>query len=206
MESRASASFERVDQGWAAVIAGSVGLVGAVVGALVGGLAAVRGARIGAETNAAAVREQVRDQAALELQQWVRQERQKACLQVMDMYAVFNSESVRRREDLEAGTVLDEASLQSYADHSTNLIAACDHLALLGPDAVQIAGGTLRRMTKRFVSTLKFVNEELAEQPTEQRAAGLRADWLEMLAEDRQEMKLAYLEFMRISRAALLPG
>jgi hypothetical protein len=52
----------------------------------------------------------------------VRQERQKACLQVMDMYAVFNSESVRRREEMEAGTVLDEASLQSYADHSINLI------------------------------------------------------------------------------------
>jgi hypothetical protein len=74
------------------------------------------------------------------------------------------------------------------------------------PPSEGVAGGTLRRMTKRFVSTLRFVNEELAEQPTEQRAAGLRADWLEMLAEDRLEMKLAYLEFMRISRAALLPG
>ncbi|MDH6590090.1 hypothetical protein M2161_009281 [Streptomyces sp. SAI-133] len=195
-----------MDQGWAAVIAGGVGLVGAVVGALVGGLAAVRGARIGAEMNAAAVREQVRDQAALELQHWVRQERQKACLQVMDMYAVFNSESVRRREEMEAGTVLDEASLQSYADHSINLIGACSHLALLGPDSVQIAGGTLRRMAERFVSTLRFVNEELGEQQTEQRADGLRPDWLEMLAEDGQEMKLAYLEFMRVSQAALLPG
>jgi hypothetical protein len=77
-----------VDQGWAAVIAGIAGLVGAVVGALAGGHAAVRGARIGAEVNAAAVRAQVRDQAALAQQQWVRQERQKACLQVMDVYAV----------------------------------------------------------------------------------------------------------------------
>ncbi|MEU8852219.1 hypothetical protein AB0C70_39725 [Streptomyces sp. NPDC048564] len=195
-----------MDQGWAAVIAGIAGLVGAVVGALAGGRAAVRGARIGAEVNAAAVREQVRAQAALELQQWVRQERQKACLQVMDLYAVFNSESVRRREQLGAGTVLDEASLQSYADYSTNLIAACSHLALLGPDSVQVAGGTLRRTTERFVSTLRFVNEELVEEPAEQRADGLGADWLEMLAEDGQEMKLAYLEFMRVSQATLLPG
>jgi hypothetical protein len=85
---RASDRFERVDQGWAAVIAGIAGLVGVVVGALAGGHAAVRGARIGAEVNAAAVRAQVRDQAALAQQQWVRQERQKACLQVMDVYAV----------------------------------------------------------------------------------------------------------------------
>ncbi|MGW0337142.1 hypothetical protein ACWD0J_35865 [Streptomyces sp. NPDC003011] len=156
--------------------------------------------------NAAVVRVQVRDQAALELQQWVRQERQKACLQVMDMYAVFNVESVRRREQLEAGTVLDEASLRAYGEALFNLLTTCSHLALLGPDSVQVAGGTLRRMTERFTSTLRFVNEELAEQPTEQRADGLHAEWLEMLAEDGQEMKLAYLEFMRVSQAALLPG
>ncbi|MFF7845188.1 hypothetical protein ACFZC6_41580 [Streptomyces ossamyceticus] len=152
--------------------------------------------------NAAAVRAQVRDQADLARQQWVRQERQKACLQVMDMYATFNAESVRRREQLEAGTVLDEASLQSYADASVNLIAACSHLALLGPDSVQIAGGALRRRTERFVSTLRFVNEELAEQPVD----GLLETWVEMLAEDGQEMKLAYQEFMRVSQAVLVSG
>ncbi|MFJ1673140.1 hypothetical protein ACIOK4_43670 [Streptomyces bottropensis] len=191
-----------MDQGWAAVVAGIAGLVGAVVGALAGGRAAVRGARIGAEVNAAAVRAQVRDQAALAQEQWVRQERQKACLQVMDMYAVFNVESIRRREQLEAGTVLDEASLQAYAEALFKLLTACSHLALLGPDSVQLAGGTLRRMTERFVSTLRFASEELADRP----ADTMRADWAEMVAEDGQEMKLAYLEFMRVSQAVLVSG
>ncbi|MEU5345885.1 hypothetical protein AB0H18_34480 [Streptomyces sp. NPDC020766] len=60
----------------------------------------------------------------------------------MDMYAVFNAESVRRREQLDAGTVLEEASLQSYAEASISLTATCSHLALLGPDfVVQVAGG-----------------------------------------------------------------
>ncbi|MFF9490656.1 hypothetical protein [Streptomyces sp. NPDC014676] len=202
---RSSGTFERVDQGWAAVISGIAGLAGAVIGARAGGRAAVRGARIGAEVNAAAVRAQVRDQADLAQQQWVRQERQKACLQVMDMYAVFNAESVRRREQLEAVMVLDEASLQSYADASNNLIVACSHLALLGPDSVQIAGGVLRRRTERFVSTLRFVNEELAEL-AEQPADGLHQSWVEMLAEDGNEMKLAYKEFMRVSQAVLVSG
>ncbi|MEU1670378.1 hypothetical protein ABZ547_43680 [Streptomyces sparsogenes] len=154
--------------------------------------------------NAAAVRAQVRDQAALAHQQWTRQERQKACVQVMDMYAAFNAESVRRREQLEARTVLDEASLQSYAASSINLIAACSHLALLGPDAVQAAGGELRRSAERFVGTLRWVNEELAElaeQPDE-----MPAEWLESLAEDGQAMKVAYLEFMRVSQSVLLSG
>jgi hypothetical protein len=191
-----------VDQRWAAVVAGIAGLVGAVVGALAGGRAAVRGARIGAEANAAAVRAQVRDQAALAQQQWVRQERQKACLRVMDMYAVFNVESVRRREQLDAGTALDEASLQAYTEAVFNLLTACSHLALLGPDSVQVAGGTLRRMTERFVSTLRFVNGELAEQPVD----ALRAGWAEMMAEDWQETKLAYLEFMHVSQSVLVAG
>lgn len=98
--------------------------------------------------------------------------------------------------------MLDEASLQSYAEASNNLIVACSHLALLGPDSVQIAGGVLRRRTERFVSTLRFVNEELAEQP----ADGLIETWVEMLAEDGQEMKLAYQEFMRVSQAVLVSG
>ncbi|MER6015944.1 hypothetical protein [Streptomyces bluensis] len=50
------------------------------------------------------------------------------------------------------------------------------------------------------------MNKELAEQPAEQRADGLHTDWLEMPAEDGQEMKLAYLDFMRVSQAVLLPG
>ncbi|WP_329266531.1 hypothetical protein [Streptomyces sp. NBC_01451] len=118
------------------------------------------------------------------------------------MYAVFNVESIRRREQLEAGTVLDEASLQAYAEALFKLLTACSHLALLGPDSVQLAGGTLRRMTERFVSTLRFASEELADRP----ADTMRADWAEMVAEDGQEMKLAYLEFMRVSQAVLVSG
>lgn len=52
---------------------------------------------------------------------------------MMDVYAAFNAQSIKRREQLEQGTVLDEASLQSYAGDRLALAAACSHLALLGP-------------------------------------------------------------------------
>jgi hypothetical protein len=69
---------ETVDQGWAAVLAAVVGLVGALGGALAGGYAAIRGAREGAERSARALLEQARRQAHDQFEHWLRQERRLA--------------------------------------------------------------------------------------------------------------------------------
>jgi len=67
-----------VDQGWAAVLAAVVGLVGALGGAVAGGYAAIRGAREGAERSARAALEQAARQAQDQHEYWLRQERRAA--------------------------------------------------------------------------------------------------------------------------------
>lgn len=70
----------------AALIAGIAGMIGAVAGALAAGIAAIRGAGIGAEVTAAATRQQVRDQANLERDQWFRHQRQAAFTEFLQVY------------------------------------------------------------------------------------------------------------------------
>ncbi|WP_327250240.1 hypothetical protein [Streptomyces sp. NBC_01244] len=184
-----------------------MGLLSAVGGALVGGLAAVRGARIGAEVNAAAVLAQGRLQAAGALEQWVRQERQKACLQVMDCYGQFSRECVQYREQLKESRPLDEPTLDSFTAALAALVGACSHLALLGPTSVQAAGGVVRAKAEGFRSTLMLWNEELAEallvvpQPDLTEITGV---WLDILVENGGAMNAAYLEFLHTGQTELL--
>ncbi|MFF3735522.1 hypothetical protein ACFYXM_36000 [Streptomyces sp. NPDC002476] len=196
-----------MDQGWAAVIAGGVGLISAVGGAVVGGMAAVRGARIGAETNAAAVLAQSRLQMEGARDQWVRQERQKAYLQVMDCYSLFNRECVQYRDQLKDGRPLGEDTVESYTSTFIALIGACSHLALLGPDSVHAVGGAVRAKAERFVATVKFWNEDLTEALNEDPQCDLGAltsDWWDVLAEDGALMKQAYQTFLITGQRELL--
>ncbi|MCT2548691.1 hypothetical protein [Streptomyces atratus] len=196
-----------VDQGWAAVIAGGVGLIAAVGGAVVGGLAAVRGARIGAETNAAAVLAQSRLQMEGARDQWVRQERQRAYLQVMDCYSLFNRECVQYRDQLKDGRPLGEDVLESYTSTFIALTGACAHLALLGPDSVHAAGGAVRAKAGNFVGTIRFWNEDLTEaldgDPQHDHDA-LTNDWWDILAEEGASMKQAYQAFLVTGQGELL--
>ncbi|MFD9538344.1 hypothetical protein [Streptomyces sp. NPDC060010] len=199
--------FLAMDQGWAAILAGGVGLLSAVGGALVGGLAAVRGARIGAETNAAAVLAQGRLQATGALEQWARQERQKACLQVMDCYSQFSRECARHRDQLKESRALDDSTLDSFAATLTTLNGVCSHLALLGPTPIQIAGATLRAKAESLSSTLRTWNEELTEALAEQPnpdLAHIRTVWQDILTDDGRAMKLAYHEFLHTGQTELL--
>ncbi|WP_331729695.1 hypothetical protein [Streptomyces platensis] len=184
-----------MDQGWAGLLAGVAGLLGA----LIGGLAAVRGARIGAETNAAAVRQQVQDGALVAHQQWVRQERQKACLKVMDTYTALNAQVVQRRDQLRGGTALDDASMDAIQQTVMDLVGTCSHLALLGPTAIQITGGVLRDKAVSLADTMRIWNEDLPEQPEVEMNY-----WAQLLHEEGLEMKQAYQEFLRTSQSVLL--
>ncbi|MFJ3882396.1 hypothetical protein ACIPW5_33745 [Streptomyces sp. NPDC090077] len=196
-----------MDQGWAAVLAGGVGILSAVGGALVGGLAAVRGARIGAETNAAAVLAQGRLQAAGAHDLWVRQERQKAYLQVMDCYSQFNRACVQYRDQLKETRPLDDPTMDLYVKTLITFMSSCSHLALLGPASVQVAGAAVRTQAERFVGTIRLWNDELAEGLADDSQADL-ADitdvWWDILAEDGSAMRAAYLEFLQAGQNELL--
>jgi len=79
-----------MDQGIAAVLAGVAGLIGAGIG----GIAAVLGARIGAETVARATSLEVRDQATVDHEHWLRGERLEAYKELLaayDEYAIAAS-------------------------------------------------------------------------------------------------------------------
>ncbi|WP_310721424.1 hypothetical protein [Streptomyces lydicus] len=80
-----------------------------------------------------------------------------------------------------------------------DVVGGCSHLALLGPTAVQIAGGVLRAKTVRLADTTRMWNEE----PTEQSQADTDY-WAELLHEEGLEMKQAYQEFLRTSQSVLL--
>ncbi|MFD7234947.1 hypothetical protein ACFWAT_06515 [Streptomyces syringium] len=176
-------------------------------GAIVGGRAAVRGARIGAETNAAAVLAQSRLQTEGARDHWVRQERQKAYLQVMDCYSLFNRESVQYRDQLKDGRTLDEDMVESYTSTFIALTGTCSHLALLGPDSVHAAGAAVRAKAEGFVATIKIWNEDLAAALGEDPQRDLDAftnGWWDVLAEDGALMKQAYRSFLITGQRELL--
>lgn len=72
-----------LDQGWAALLAAIVGLVGALGGAAAGGYAAIRGAREGAERSARAMQEQATQQAQDQFDHWLRLERRTIYIDVL---------------------------------------------------------------------------------------------------------------------------
>lgn len=72
-----------MDQGWAALLAACVGLVGGLGGSLAGGYAAIRGAREGAERAARAGLEQAAHQAREQYEHWLRQERRVAYTEML---------------------------------------------------------------------------------------------------------------------------
>ncbi|MGW8378512.1 hypothetical protein [Streptomyces sp. ODS28] len=134
-----------MDQGVAAVIAAVVALVGAVAGAAVGGITAARGARIGAETTARATVEQVRDQAAMDHEHWLRGQRLEACtalLAAYDEYAIVASNMTRAVE----GEVTGSAELGlAFGQSVTDFRKSFFQVRLVGPPDVCERAMELRR-------------------------------------------------------------
>lgn len=73
-------------QGLVTLVTAGVRLVGAIGGAAIGGIAAARGSRIGAETAARATAKQVRDQAVIDHEHWLRGQRLEACGALLAAY------------------------------------------------------------------------------------------------------------------------
>ncbi|MFD5317884.1 hypothetical protein [Streptomyces sp. NPDC127098] len=130
-----------MDQGIAAVLAGITGLLGAAIG----GFAAAWGARIGAETAARASAQQVRDQAQVDHDHWLRGQRLeawRALLARYDEYAIVASNMTRVLE----GEISGSSGIGAeFGGKAHELTQAYFLVRLLGPDTVREAALQLRR-------------------------------------------------------------
>ncbi|MFJ4434778.1 hypothetical protein [Streptomyces sp. NPDC088923] len=163
-----------MDEGTVALVTAGVGLLGAIAGAAVGGLAAVRGARIGAETTARATVEQARTQERAQHDHWLRDERKRAAVLVLEAYDRFimAASNVTRMFDLE---VEASADIWSAYNSSVNEIRATYFpVRLLGPPQVHQAARELWQLIEDY-------NDEIHEwadgimTATEETRAGWRA-------------------------------
>lgn len=112
-----------MDQGWAAVLAAAVGLVGALVGSLTGAYAAIRGAREGADRAARAAMEQAAQQAQDQHVHWLLQERRMAYTDML--------------QDVES-SLMSLAELVNCAEHQSD--AEENRIAALGALEATLTG------------------------------------------------------------------
>ncbi|GGO58046.1 hypothetical protein GCM10012287_55310 [Streptomyces daqingensis] len=127
-----------------------VGLVGALGGAAMGGLAAVRGARMGAETTARATIEQARTQERAQHDHWLRDERKRAAVLMLEMYDRFTiaASNVTRMFDLEIEASADVWS--AYCTSISEIRTAYFPLRLLGPARVHQAARELWQLIETY--------------------------------------------------------
>ncbi|GCD47865.1 hypothetical protein [Streptomyces paromomycinus] len=143
-----------MDEELAALLAGAIGLAGAVLGAAVGGLASYRAAKRSAEVAARALAEQVAGQARYEQEQWVRQERRqvygdinRAYAELAAALAALHTALSRRRPVQELVERVEERRLQ--------LSVAVSPTAMLGPVEVHDAARALIGATDAFVAAYR---------------------------------------------------
>ncbi|GGW68505.1 hypothetical protein [Streptomyces galilaeus] len=152
-----------MDQGWAAIIAATVGLVGALGGALAGGYAAIRGAREGAERAARAALEHAARQARDQHEHWLRQERRAAyadMLKDVDEHEMKVAQLVSCAENGDMGAQL----LEAMADVHSSQIRI---IRRSGP-VMTIASHGVREAYKTYVEVCRRMSAYLMErQPTD---------------------------------------
>jgi len=139
-----------MDEGLVALVTAGVGLVGALGGAAMGGLAAVRGARMGAETTARATIEQARTQERAQHDHWLRDERKRAAVLMLEVYDRFTiaASNVTRMFDLEI-----EASPDVWSAYNTSMNeirGAYFPLRLLGPARVHQGARELWQLIEQY--------------------------------------------------------
>ncbi|MET9465739.1 hypothetical protein ABZY44_13210 [Streptomyces sp. NPDC006544] len=144
-----------MDEGLVAIVTAGVGLVGGLGGAAMGGLAAVRGARMGAETTARATIEQARAQERAQHDHWLRDERKRAAVLMLEAYDRFTiaASNVTRMFDLEI-----EASPDVWAAYATSMNEirrAYFPLRLVGPARVHQAARVLWQLIEEYNEGIK---------------------------------------------------
>ncbi|MEV4873344.1 hypothetical protein [Streptomyces syringium] len=136
-------------EGVVALVTAGVGLLGALGGAALGGLAAVRGARMGAETTARATIEQARTQERAQRDHWLRDERKRAAVLMLEAYDRFSiaASNVTRMFDLEIEASTDVWS--AYGTSMNEIRGAYFPLRLLGPARVHQAARELWQLIEQ---------------------------------------------------------
>ncbi|WP_143688234.1 hypothetical protein [Streptomyces sp. 3214.6] len=139
-----------MDDGLVALVTAGVGLVGALGGAAMGGLAAVRGARMGAETTARATIEQARTQERAQHDHWLRDERKRAAVLMLEAYDKFTiaASNVTRMFDLQIEASPDVWS--AYNLTMNEIRGAYFPLRLLGPIRVHQAARELWQLIEQY--------------------------------------------------------
>lgn len=182
-----------MDQGWAAVMAGVAGLLGAGVG----GYFAMRGAQAGARTTAEAIAEQVERQAANEHAHWIRQERRQAFREIVAAYSEVAERLVQVRKAIsrEAPT---EALVASAEEACNQLATACGSIAMIATDQVWRAAARLHRAVDESVRA----HRELALRSTPTGSPS-RARLAAQVATANRSMGDRYKDFSRACYEAL---
>ncbi|MFD5655190.1 hypothetical protein [Streptomyces sp. NPDC127039] len=144
-----------MDEGLVALVTAGVGLVGALGGAAMGGLAAVRGARMGAETTARATIEQARTQERAQHGYWLRNERKRAAVLMLEAYDGFTlaASDVTRMFDLEIEASTDVWS--AYGSSVNEIRRAYFPLRLLRPARVHQASRELWQLIEQYHAAIE---------------------------------------------------
>ncbi|TLQ43423.1 hypothetical protein [Streptomyces marianii] len=178
----------------AAFIAGMAGMVGALGGALVGGVAAVRGARIGAEKAAEAVRQQVQDQASVDHDHWLRQQRLEAYTMLLgayDAHAPVAHRASQKVADVSPGEDLPDAEFEEMFTTAGVIQQERQRVKLVGPDAIHVKAVELEQAVWRYRSALMALAEALHD------ANPLAVGLVEEAREARRNSALAHDSFVR---------
>lgn len=172
-----------MDQGIAALVAGLTGMVGALGGAVAGGVAAVRGARIGAEKAFEAGRQQVQDQAAVELSHWLREQRREA-------YVSFIREIQVVIDAAKAVTTMEHDQLMNFNRSIEDLKVAGNSITLMGPQEMIEAAGRVIGSAIEFNACMWRESHTPDQRSQESLDASERTD---DASDDFQEMKAYFV-------------
>ncbi|WP_030675323.1 hypothetical protein [Streptomyces rimosus] len=170
-----------MDEELAALLAGAIGLAGAVLGAAVGGLASYRAAKHSAEVAARALAEQVAGQARYEQEQWVRQERRQVYGDINRAYAELAAALAALHTALSGRRPVQEL-VERVEERRLQLSVAVSPTAMLGPVEVHDAARALIGATDAFVAAyrelavLPEAHEPAQPDAVRERVADRRAD------------------------------
>ncbi|MFI9028851.1 hypothetical protein [Streptomyces sp. NPDC053560] len=127
-----------MDEGTAALYAAIIGFAAAIIGAAVGGLASWKAARHGADAAVQAAVEQVNGQAAHEYAHWLRQERRRLFIQILEVI-YYTPRRWRETVNNVRGSVAAEGSESNRATASSDGSEVRKHLDTLGVEAYLLA-------------------------------------------------------------------
>ncbi|WP_419996989.1 hypothetical protein [Streptomyces boninensis] len=137
-----------MDQGIAAALAGIAGLLGSIGGSFVGGL-------LGGQKTVEAADLQVKGQATLSEEQWLREQRRQNYVALLSAHSDVKDPLLKLANRVRRGGQVQESEFEDLVQRTTALNAAIWNLRLLGPRRVTVAGQLLLKELVTVVDGLK---------------------------------------------------